>query len=263
MSWTRTLTHTLDTEATYGRVLIGSLTDTALLNNPPVHTVGDAHPLRLQFARRATTPTDPAVGVPLPDGSTIVYSAKASGATGDLLFIASDFTPVLDELDAPIPGLYQAPLNLNTLALATLLAAPPTGQPKIILGEVEVRNADNTERISLQFDLLARPQVYIGDEGVPADGPPPYPLPGAIGLRGLTTPDLRLDITTLTGGTPEALDSLPTLGHATPYLIIAPISGALRAYLLTPGTDPEAAPGTIRPDDYATTTNEKIWKQIL
>jgi hypothetical protein len=182
MSWNRTLTLTLDVDAPYGRVLIGSLTDTSLLNQPPVHILGDAFPLRLQFARRATIPTDPAVGISPPTGSTIVYSGKASGATGDLLFFAADFEPVLDDDSEPIPGLFQGTLDLNTTELAAHLAASPTG-PKTILGEVEIRNAANTERISLQFDLIARPQVYIGTEGVPTDANPPYPLPSALLIK--------------------------------------------------------------------------------
>lgn len=321
MSWNRTLTLTLDIDAPYGRVLIGSLTDTALLNQPPVHILGDAFPIRLQFARRSTIPTDPAIGIALPAGSTLVYSAKAASGTGDLLFLADDFAPVLDEDDEPIPGLYQGNLNLNTTELAAHIAAAPTG-PKTILGEVEIRNASNTERISLQFDLLARPQIYIGTEGVPTDATPPYPLPGEISLVGHThiAADIsdstsagralltaanpaaqrtalelppatesemragtetglramsplrvaqavggffRMGITGLTGGGSTNLDGVATVGVTPPYLIGIVVSGSLRFYLLQTGTDAEASPGIIRPDDYSPATNEKVWTQVL
>jgi hypothetical protein len=81
--------------------------------------------------------------------------------------------------------------------------------------------------------------------------------------RGIGTPDTRLDITVLTGGTGTALDSIATEDLTPPYLVAVVITGTLRFYRLTAGTDAEALPGTIRPDDYAPSTNEKIWKQVL
>lgn len=60
------------------------------------------------------------------------------------------------------------------------------------------------------------------------------------------------------------LDAIPTLGISllfNPNLAVEfLISGVLQKYRLVSGTDAEASPSVIRPDDYATTTNEKVWK---
>lgn len=261
-TWNRTLTLTFDVDAPYGRILIGSLTDTALLNTQPVFTVGDHFPIRIQLARRDAVPTNPAAGIDPEPGTSFVLAGKALNATGALLFYADSFSPVLDESAAPIPGLFQSDLDLNTLALAAHIVSAPAG-PKTILCELEVRNAANTRRYSLQFDATARPQVYKGTEGVPLGDVPSYPAPSSLMLRGTTAPDLRLDITALTGGGATALDGLPTAGIAPPYLVGIVSGGALRFYLLTTSTAAEAAPGIIRPDDYAPVTNEKVWTQVL
>lgn len=266
MSWNRTVTLTLDVDAPYGRVLMGSLNDTSLLNQPPVHVLGDAFPIRLQFARRSAVPTEPATGVSPPPGSSIVYCAKAAGGGGDLLFFADGFAPVLGDDSNPIPGLYQSTLNLNTTQLADHLAASPTGA-KLLLGEVEVRNAAATERLSLQFDLIARPQVYVGTEGVPIDSTPPYPSPSSILVQdqlGSIIPSLRLDISTLTGGGPTALDGITTVGLSLPRMVMLVLPGnPLSVYVLEAGTAPESSPATIRPDDYHPTTNAKVWQRKL
>lgn len=61
-----------------------------------------------------------------------------------------------------------------------------------------------------------------------------------------------------------ALDAIPTLNISlTQSLWVSPIiSGVLYLYRLKSGTDAEASPFIIRPDDYASTTNEKVWELV-
>jgi len=47
-----------------------------------------------------------------------------------------------------------------------------------------------------------------------------------------------------------------------PIFVEFMVSGHANLYRLRAGTDPEASPFIIRPDDYAGTTNEKVWELI-
>lgn len=71
--------------------------------------------------------------------------------------------------------------------------------------------------------------------------------------------------TALTGGAATALDGEATVGLTVgTTLRAAVVSGVLGWWQLQAGTDAEnAAGGIVRPDDYATSTNEKVWKQVL
>jgi hypothetical protein len=68
----------------------------------------------------------------------------------------------------------------------------------------------------------------------------------------------------LTGGGPTKLDGIATVGMAlspVPFVMFS-LGGAMQAYILRAGTDAEASPGIIRPDDYAGGTNEKVWQLV-
>jgi hypothetical protein len=68
-------------------------------------------------------------------------------------------------------------------------------------------------------------------------------------------------ITGLTGGGATKLDGLVTDGKSD-LLVILHISSELQDWLLVAGTDAEdAANGLVRPDDYAASTNEQVWKR--
>lgn len=69
------------------------------------------------------------------------------------------------------------------------------------------------------------------------------------------------NLTGLTGGGDDDLDGIVTVGMPIGMFALVMIStGTLRPYRLTTGTDAEVSPGVIRPDDFALTTNEKVWK---
>src|SRR4051812_17862103 len=62
----------------------------------------------------------------------------------------------------------------------------------------------------------------------------------------------------------EKLDAIPTLtvSIAYPLFVQFILSGQVNTYRLRAGTDAEASPTIIRPDDYAGGTNEKVWELI-
>jgi len=75
----------------------------------------------------------------------------------------------------------------------------------------------------------------------------------------------RLDITGLDGSTITDLDSIATLTLDLNYTVLTGVTvGASvpgKTWALESGTDANnPAGGVVRPDDYATTTNEKVWK---
>jgi hypothetical protein len=68
----------------------------------------------------------------------------------------------------------------------------------------------------------------------------------------------------LTGGGGTKLDGIVTLGLAlspVPVMIFA-IGSEIVFYFLRAGTDAEASPDIIRPDDYAGGSNEKVWEKF-
>ena len=72
-----------------------------------------------------------------------------------------------------------------------------------------------------------------------------------------------LGISGLTGGGASNLDGRPTAGVSVGRMIAIMYGGSFGIWRLVAGTDPEVVPGVIRPDDYASGTNEKVWKQVL
>lgn len=68
-------------------------------------------------------------------------------------------------------------------------------------------------------------------------------------------------ITGYTGGGATNLDGLPTVNRSVPQLLAfdhASYGG--KVFKLRAGTDAEASPAIIRPDDYNATTNAKVWQ---
>lgn len=77
------------------------------------------------------------------------------------------------------------------------------------------------------------------------------------------TPNPYSYLTLLTGGSNVALDSIVTVGLALNTIASFVYSGRLYTFRLRSGTDTEQSPYLIRPDDYATTTNEKVWERLF
>lgn len=73
----------------------------------------------------------------------------------------------------------------------------------------------------------------------------------------------RSGITALTGGANTALDNIATVNKTVGWLACVNHSSANLFYRLESGTTAEAAPWTIRPDDYDGSTNAKIWNLQL
>lgn len=120
--------------------------------------------------------------------------------------------------------------------------------------------------------LLGSGTGTIFEDGIGTAGDPPASDPtywnaeesdARYVQRGVTGPDWRSDLDSLTGGTETALDSIPTEDLAAGYWIALVVTGeGLKNFVLREGTAAEASPGIIRPDDYAESTNEKYWESM-
>lgn len=72
--------------------------------------------------------------------------------------------------------------------------------------------------------------------------------------------DRFTDFTGFTGSAATDLDSIVTTALAVGSRAFVVSGNALYVFVLTAGTDAENSPTVVRPDDFALTTNEKVWK---
>ena len=152
---------------------------------------------------------------------------------------------------------WTASLDLNTFELADLLGTQSALFTDL---EIEVTDPDGNRR------TWGKPSIIIRNEAVNAAAL--VPVGGATYLTeaegDIAYVQNRVDITGLTGGTSTDLDSIQTASDATAVGVVVAItvSSTLYFYKLNSGTTAESSPDVIRPDDYATTTNEKYWSLI-
>lgn len=76
----------------------------------------------------------------------------------------------------------------------------------------------------------------------------------------------RFDLTGLVGGASTDLDYLVTVDdtYAVGGVVSVIISGIYQKWQLISGTNATSIQnGYVRPTDYATTSNEKVWQQVL
>lgn len=223
----------------------------------------DEFPVRLRFALPTNVSTSPLEVVRLAPGSVIVFTGKdaANLSAGDLLYYLDEFEEGLDESGYFYTGI----LNTNTDEALAAFTGLGSKSSLAVTNEVEIQNAGNTQRTSFQHSSIFRRQVYNG-EAAPTPAPPPYPVPSALlivsaGDRRYLRPLLTLDA--LAGGTENALDAIPTLAAVAPFVVLTRIGDVTRMHLYRAGTDAEAAPGIVRPDDFDPATHAFIYEQIL
>lgn len=88
----------------------------------------------------------------------------------------------------------------------------------------------------------------------------PTSLPSAEDWLDLRSPRWASTITGLTGGASTDLDGIETEDLTAGRLQLVQVSGNIYIYELLAETYAEDSPSVIRPDDYATSTNEKVWE---
>ncbi len=196
MPWERRKELHIDINASFGKVLMTSASDSSLLQPPPDYVAGDKMPIRVFFWERGPAGSLVAAD-PGPD-TVLIYSAKPDGIEVDaqLLFLTDDFT----EIET---GVWEGTLDLATEDFQANLDAEPDG-PKVIIGELEVRDSvADLSRASYQFKLNARPQVYNGTTA------PLYFKSAFIRTADLGAPDVPQTLSIATGLTTDGTTPIP------------------------------------------------------
>lgn len=191
-------------------------------------------------------------------GALIDIGIKASGEYSDGDLLAGTSTYVHDA----VAQTYTFDLSLNTTAINDLLEridADDTNDVAEIadaLFELTYKYSAGADYQSSIDDIVTtiKHDVLSGSEGTPvnAASPDEYSLIA-------NTIQHFPQLTGLTGGTSTDLDSVVTVSRDVGELVDLTVGGVLRVYELQAGTTAESSPNTIRPDDYASSTNEKIW----
>lgn len=198
----------------------------------------------------------------LPGGTTLCFGGKQlNDFAGDFLFSSTSFTAatttnISDFLDSDF---YYSAINLNTTEITTALG--DNDREVAAMCELELDISGAGERASTPIiNCVLEADICRGGEGTSSSGNPPWPSDVSELIR------FKNDITSGIGGTSADLDNLVTATVTDlPYTVAflnADNSDTLEFWTLTSGTDAESYPGNlIRPDDWATTTNERVWKR--
>ncbi len=201
-------------------------------------------------------------GVPelLASGTTIAFGGKLlNDFGGDYLFSALSWTAATttESTGQTDSDFYYATVNLNTTEVTDAIGDSDPQVSAMVEWELDISGAgqrQSTETIT----CLLRNDVNRGGEGQAADANPPWPSDTSQLIRYLKT------ITSLTGGTSADLDSIETENIPVPYVVAInnADTSAFETWALLEGTDAEdTGAGIVRPDDYASSTNQKVWYQ--
>ena len=198
----------------------------------------------------------------LPVASTMTLGIKAEGDYSDGDLLASVATWTHDSAAKT----YTAELDLNTTQINTLLARDDSNSSNDIAAiekaQLELtftessggkpRSSVNDVTVTIKHDIL------LGGEGTPSNAGDPTAY-----LLKSDAIEFIPEVTSQIGGTSADLDNIitttRTIGEIVAF-VDADTSNQLRFYQLTSGTEAESAPNVIRPDDFAASTNEKVWK---
>lgn len=167
--WTKRIALYIDVDSAGAPPLLDGASS-ARRSAKPSFVQGDKVRLELRFRSIADSPLSDSSAVQMPEGATIAVAGKAATAMdeAEMLFAATGFTEVVDDEDV----YYYADIDLNTQEMDDLFSDLAASYADIKV-DVEVRNSDNTDRLTFQFDATARHQVYSGAPA-PEPGTPPY-----------------------------------------------------------------------------------------
>jgi hypothetical protein len=115
------------------------------------------------------------------------------------------------------------------------------------------------KRILLGTSVLTIEEAGFSGDPTPPDGETYLTAEQAAALLSARV-GFRSGFIALTGGTSDSLDFFVTVGVVAGYMVPVVIDDRLSLYVLEAGTDAELVPWVVRPDDYAATTNEKVWR---
>lgn len=169
-TWSRYLHLYYDVDSTAAVPLLRFDGDSVATGAAPSLVQSDHFPFAVHLMRRSAGNEYEALSIP--PGHVMVFAGKV-GET--LLFSATGFVEATDDRGS----YYEAELDLHTDALATAIG---TKAEITVRCDLEIQNADNTRRYTIQADFVVRRQSYAG-EGSPTPSAPLYPSPDQVALR--------------------------------------------------------------------------------
>lgn len=224
----------------------GTVTVTGTFPNYRVTWDANGAHAALTTTSTSLTPTSTAVVSTATDGD---------GSTQEVQLIHLHRAPaVLQTSFSTITNGWSAVVDFSTFELRELVGTSQTFNASL---EFEVTDSGGNRITHVQVPVVIRHEVV--DEASIAS----TTLGTAISTTEAQNQFLqnRSTITGLTGGTSADLDSIATTTVTVGWLAAVKTTDTVYSvYRLVSGTDAESSPDVIRPDDYATTTNEKVWK---
>jgi len=192
----------------------------------------------------------------VPDSTVIVTEETVGdGSTQEVQTIEIKKSPFANQYTwGTITSGGKARLSCNTFAFRQALGGDDTASATL---ELQVTDSGGNPYTYVQVPVTIRHQV-IDDAALDSTT-----LDVAISATDAQNQYVqnRSSITGLTGGGSTNLDGIATVDATVGWLASVRTSDTvLRLYRLVSGTDAESSPDVIRPDDYAGTTNEKVWK---
>ena len=157
---------------------------------------------------------------------------------------------------ATITNGWSARLDCNTRGLLDFLGGSVSAGSTL---ELQLVDSSQNVRTVGQTDCIIR------NEAIDEASTIPTPFPSYLTAAQVNQNFLqnRFQVTALGGGG-TALDGIPTGTTALPTvptdaLVAIELGGDIFFYELVVGTNAESLPDVVRPDDFATTTNERVW----
>lgn len=181
MSFSRVINLYLNLDANAGNPLVSGLSNKEVRATPQF-IQGDTALVRIWPRTETGSATSPLETARLATGTNPVLAGKSSAAlsAATLLFSALTWTEYNTLAEDAGDWYYEAELNLNTTELdAAITALSGTATSLAVKCDIELQNADNTQRLTFQFDGSVLRQVYDG-EADPTPGTPSYPLPATL-----------------------------------------------------------------------------------
>lgn len=189
----------------------------------------------------------------LPASCAITFGAIEKDDHGGPLIATATLT--LDETDVEDPK-YVGVITWDSEALRLAFNYGEASEDLFVLLSAEIRVVQTSGATTLARMRTQTVPVKVFNNVLRDDQQ--QPTPGTALHPGI---QYRFDITGLTGGGAAKLDGFATAGlTAGTVMVVLRISGVTQTWTLVSGTDAEnVALGVVRPDDYATSTNEKVW----
>lgn len=190
-----------------------------------------------------------------PTSSAIIsVEQEGDGSTQEIQVLHIQRTPAAYQYTwGTITNGWNARLNCNTFAFRELLGTSTTANTYL---ELEITDSGGNEYTRAQIPIVIRHEV-IDEAALTSTS-----LPSAISSTDFQNQAVqnRSSITGLTGGGATNLDGIATVSATVGWLLALNTGSGVVLYRLKSGTTAESSPTYIRPDDYATTTNEKYWE---